>query len=180
MGVNLANHQIQFVNALLPLDLSSLPAATRPHFTLGPKEQWPEFLKWLESQPPSVIIIDGLCSLLDQGHDLSTALWFFTACQRIVESHEVSGARLVANMFVDDDNTEPLAHAVIRRSHYVLSFEALASGASSDVSGQLTAVAGHLHCQLPASKTFKPTVLHYKVSDTTVLFFSPGQSRIVL
>ncbi|KAJ2485959.1 Elongator subunit elp6 [Coemansia sp. RSA 2050] len=180
MGVNLLNHQIQFVNALRPIDLSSLPPATRPHFTLGSYDQWPEFYAWLEEQPPSVVVIDGLCSLLDQGHSLDTALSFFTRCQSVIEAGGLAGARLVVNMLVDDEGTEPLAYAVVRRSHYVLSFKALSSGASSDISGQLTAVAGHLHCQLPASKSFKPMVLHYKVSDTTVLFFSPGQSRIVL
>ncbi|KAJ2693108.1 hypothetical protein H4218_006163 [Coemansia sp. IMI 209128] len=180
MGVNLLNHQIQFVNALRPLDLTSLPPATRPHFTLGAQDQWPRFFEWLAEQPPSVVVIDGLCSLLDQGHGLDTVLSFFTRCQSVVESGGLAGARLVVNMFVDDEGTEPLAYAVVRRSHYVLSFEALSSGASSDVSGQLTAVAGHLLCQLPDSKSFKPTALHYKVSDTTVQFFSPGQSRIVL
>ncbi|KAJ2811113.1 hypothetical protein H4S07_002264, partial [Coemansia furcata] len=128
MGVNAQS--LQFVNALIPADLSSLPPATRPHYTLG---EWPEFFAWLAERPPGVVIIDGLCSLLDQGRD---AQGFFAGCQRIVEAQK---GRLVVNMFVDDENSELLAHAVVRRSHYVLSCAALASGASNDVSGQLTA-----------------------------------------
>ncbi|KAJ2831259.1 hypothetical protein GGI24_001633 [Coemansia furcata] len=169
MGVSAQS--LHFVNALIPADLSSLPPATRPHYTLG---EWPEFFAWLAERPPGVVIIDGLCSLLDQGRDAQA---FFAGCQRVVEAQE--GGRLVVNMFVDDENSELLAHAMVRRSHYVLSCAALASGASNDVSGQLTAVAGHLLCQLPRG-SFKPMDLHYKVSDTTVQFFSPGQSRIVL
>ncbi|KAJ2910339.1 Elongator subunit elp6, partial [Coemansia aciculifera] len=181
MGRNLQNHTPhQFVNALSThQDFSALPAATRPHYTVT---EWPAFFQWLESQEPALVIIDGLCSLLDQGHSVKEAMGFFAACQRVVEGWGSEQARFVVNLFADDEGTaEELAYAVLRRSHYALSFEALASGASSDVSGQLTAVAGHLHCQLlKESRAFKPTVLHYKVSDTTVLFFSPGQSRIVL
>ncbi|KAJ2744577.1 Elongator subunit elp6 [Coemansia sp. BCRC 34301] len=174
MGVNLLNQPIKFVNALSTHDTSGLPPATRPHFTIT---EWPIFLEWLEGQPPGVVIVDGLCSLLDQGWGLDAVVAVFVACQRIVESQ---GGRLVVNLFADDEDSELLAHAVLRRAHYTLSLEGLASGASSDVSGQLTAVAGHLHCQLSEGKAFKPTILHYKVSDTTVSFFSPGQSRIVL
>ncbi|KAJ2572303.1 Elongator subunit elp6 [Coemansia sp. RSA 1836] len=172
MGVNLSTQPLQFVNALSTHDTGVLPPTTRPHFTI---QEWPVFFDWLKEQKPAVVIIDGLCSLVDQGLD---ALRFFVECQRIVESWATGS--LVVNMFVDDEGSESLAHCVLRRAHYALSLEGLASGASTDVSGQLTAVAGHLHCQLLESKAFKPTALHYKVSDTTVLFFSPGQSRIVL
>ncbi|KAJ2007007.1 hypothetical protein GGI04_001683 [Coemansia thaxteri] len=178
MGVNLASQQnLQFVSALAaPVSqdlLSNLPPATRPHFVLDP-DNWPAFFNWLNAQPPSLLIIDGLCSLLDQGMAADRALSFFKACQS-------SAAKLVVCMFADDETSVPLAHAIVRRCHHVFSFDGLVSGASTDVSGQLTVVGGHLLCQLPnEQRSFKPVVLHYKISDSSVHFFSPGQSRIVL
>ncbi|KAI8320326.1 hypothetical protein GQ54DRAFT_298712 [Martensiomyces pterosporus] len=176
MGINLTKHKIQFVNALTQAPLSALPSATRPHYTLS---EWPEFFAWLAQQPPSVLIIDGLCSLLDQGRTVDEAVWFFGACQRITEEKREGGARLVANVFLDEF-TELLVRSVVRKAHYFFNFEALSSGASTDVSGQLTVVPGHLNCQLRSEKQFKPVLLHYKVTDTTVQFFSPGQARTVL
>ncbi|PIA12748.1 hypothetical protein COEREDRAFT_12275 [Coemansia reversa NRRL 1564] len=182
MGVNASRHKLQFVNGLVETDLSSLPPTTRPHFTLG--ADWTEFYSWLKSQPPSLLIIDGLCSLLDLGHDVKVVMSFFTACQQIVENWQVRSddgyAGLVANMLLDEF-TELLARSLIRRSHYFFNFEDLESGASTDVSGQLTAIPGHLHCQIQSgSSKFKPALLHYKVTDTTVQFFSPGQSSTIL
>ncbi|KAJ2798890.1 Elongator subunit elp6 [Coemansia guatemalensis] len=182
MGVNASKHKLQFVNGLVETDLSSLPPATRPHFTLS--ADWQEFYSWLNAQPPSLLIIDGLCSLLDLGHDVKTVMSFFTACQQIVGDWSVRAgggyAGLVANMLLDEF-TELLAKSLIRRSHYFFNFEDLESGASTDVSGQLTAIPGHLHCQIQNSgNKFKPALLHYKVADTTVQFFSPGQSSTIL
>ncbi|KAJ1727715.1 Elongator subunit elp6 [Coemansia biformis] len=177
MGVNLSQHKLQFVNGLVQTDLSSLPAATRPHYTLG---EWPEFYAWLASQPPSVLVVDGLCTLLDLGHTCASVIGFVNACQRIVEDKRDGHCGLVVNMLLDEFS-EPLARALIRRAHYAFNFEGLASGASIDVSGQLTVAPGHLLCQVPAAaRDFKPALLHYRVSDTTVQFFAPGQPSIVL
>ncbi|KAJ2295073.1 Elongator subunit elp6 [Coemansia sp. RSA 2706] len=180
MGVNLARHKLQFVNGLVQADFSALPPATRPHFTL---DKWPEFFQWLNEQPPSLLIIDGLCSLLDQGFSMSQVLQFFVSCQRIAETKaELDGgyAGLVVNVLLDEFS-ELLVRSMIRRSHYFFSFEGLSSGASNDVSGQLTVIPGHLHCQIQTqAKDFKPALLHYRVSDVTVQFFSPGQSSTVL
>ncbi|ORX71069.1 hypothetical protein DL89DRAFT_321519 [Linderina pennispora] len=138
MGVH--RPKIHFVNALTDFSLDALPSATRPKLT------------WLAGQPENTtLVVDGLCSLMDQG---------MSAVQALL------GGRLVVSVFLDEF-TEKLVRALARRSHYVFNFEGLASGASSDVSGQLTA-------------TFKPVHLHYKVADTAVQFFSPGQSRTVL
>ncbi|KAJ2714472.1 Elongator subunit elp6 [Coemansia spiralis] len=177
MGVAVAQRNFSFVNGLVQADFSNLPPATRPHFTL---REWPEFFAWLAAQPPSVLLIDGLCTLLDLGHSCAAVVDFFAACQRIVEDKQAGQSGLVVNILVDDFS-EPLARALIRRSHYVFSFEGLASGASNDVSGQLTVAPGHLLCQVPsAARGFKPALLHYQVADTTVQFFSPGQSSTVL
>ncbi|KAI9505403.1 Elongator subunit elp6 [Coemansia spiralis] len=186
MGVNLGKHKFQFVNALTRVDLASLPPATRPHFTV---EKWPEFFRWLNEQPDNcTLVVDGLCSLLDQGYDCDFAMWVFDSCQRIIEGKAKKGAaRLVVNLFLDDFS-ELLVRSLMRRSHYFFSFESLSSGSSTEVAGQLTVVPGHLHCQiqsdnsgtLQTQKLFKSVLLHYRVSDTTVEFFSPGQSRMVL
>ncbi|KAJ2820060.1 Elongator subunit elp6 [Coemansia erecta] len=177
MGVNMTRHRLQFVSGLVSADFSALPPATRPHFAL---DEWPEFFQWLDAQPPSLVIIDGLCSLLDQGHSVDRVLQFFVSCQRIVEAKAEGGhAALVVNVLLDEFS-ELLVRSMIRRAHYFFSFEALASGASSDVSGQLTVVPGHLHCQIQETQAFKPALLHYRVSDATVQFFSPGQSSTVL
>lgn len=178
MGVNLTKHPIKFVNALTDphTDLTSLPPATRPHFTLSHPD---EFFQWLKDQPACVFIIDGLCSMLDQGHTTEEVLRFFCICQRIMEDQ---GSRLVVNIFADEF-TEVLLRSLIRRCHYVFCFEGLSSGTSTDVSGQLTVVPGHRYCQLVSAddaKRWKSMLLHYKVSDTLVQFFSPGQSSIVL
>ncbi|KAJ1800163.1 Elongator subunit elp6 [Coemansia sp. RSA 2399] len=183
MGVNLTKQQeFQFVNALTPagLDCSELPAATRPHYTVT---EWTQFFGWLNQLPACTLIIDGLCSLLDQGYECDYVLRIADTCQRIV-GDKASGdgrARLVITMFLDDF-TEPLVRSLIRRSHYFFSFEGLSSGSSTEVAGRLTVVPGHLHCriQTKASGKFKPVLLHYKISDTSVEFFSPGQSRMVL
>ncbi|KAJ1859810.1 Elongator subunit elp6 [Coemansia sp. RSA 2703] len=175
MGVNLSKHSgMHFINGLTQNDLSSLPAATRPALTLHNK--WVEFFHYLSGLPGCTLILDGLCLLADtQG--LEKAVWFFEACQRIVEQ---TGGRLVVNVYLDEW-TEQLVKRLIRRAHYYLAFEALGSGTAAEVSGQLKAAPAHLYCQISArEKGFKPAMLHYKVSDSTVQFFSPGQSRIVL
>ncbi|KAJ1882401.1 Elongator subunit elp6 [Coemansia sp. RSA 1722] len=115
--------------------------------------------------------------MLDLGEDLDTVVEFVTCCKRIVEGN---GGRFVVGMFLDEF-TQPLVCRLVGFAHYYLGFEPLSSGSSSDVSGQLTVVPGHLYCQIhDSSQEFKPMLLHYRVSDTTVQFFSPGQSRIVL
>ncbi|KAJ2076604.1 Elongator subunit elp6 [Coemansia sp. RSA 988] len=182
MGVNVSKHKLQFVNGLVEADLSNLPPATQPHFTLG--ADWADFYGWLKDQSPSLLIIDGLCSLLDLGHNVKRVMSFFTACQQIVEDWSVRSdggyTGFVANILLDEF-TELLAKSLIRKSHYFFNFEDLESGASTDVSGQLTAIPGHLHCQIQnGSSKFRPALLHYKVTDTTVQFFSPGQSSTIL
>ncbi|KAJ1666256.1 Elongator subunit elp6 [Coemansia sp. RSA 1813] len=186
MGVNLAKQRgFQFVNALTlkNVDYSDLPAATRPHFTVT---EWSGFFRWLcDSQPPGcTLIIDGLCSLLDQGFGCDFVSGIVDTCQRIIEDKAIKSngaARLVIMLFLDDF-TEPLVRSLIRRSHYFFNFEGLSSGSSTEVAGQLTVVPGHLYCHIQAQSSgkFKPVLLHYRVSDTTVEFFSPGQSRMVL
>ncbi|KAJ2483691.1 Elongator subunit elp6 [Coemansia sp. RSA 2131] len=176
MGVHTNRHDLKFVNALARGDFSQLPQATRPHFTLN---EWPEFFQWLCEQPPSTVILDGVCSLLDVGHSENSVMQFIGSCQRIVEEKAQSGyAALVVNVLLDEFS-ESLVRSVVRRAHFLFSFEGLASGASSGVSGQLTVVPGHLFCQLQ-QRTFSPALLHYQVSDATVQFFSPGQSSTVL
>ncbi|KAJ2556354.1 Elongator subunit elp6 [Coemansia sp. RSA 1933] len=181
MGVNLTKQSgFQFVNALRPVPVDELPMATRPHYSVT---EWNEFFGWLERMPGCTLVIDGLCSLLDQGHSCDFVLGIVHACQRIVDNKVSEGgnARLVVTMFLDD-YSEPLARSLVRISHYLFSFEGLSSGSSTEVAGQLTVVPGHLFCRiqtLPA-KSFKPVLLHYRVSDTSVEFFSPGQSRMVL
>ncbi|KAJ1732570.1 Elongator subunit elp6 [Coemansia sp. Benny D160-2] len=203
MGVNLARHpgRFQFVDALTPAPVGAelagsgmVATATRPHFSVPDRADWSGFFGWLaDAQPPGcTVVVDGLCSLLDQGLGCDFAVGFVDTCRRIVEAKAARGAgaaRLVATLFLDDFS-EALARSLVRRSHYVLSFEALASGSSTEVAGQLTVVPGHLFCHIqkkereaeekqPAAE-FKPALLHYRVSDTTVEFFSPGQSRMVL
>ncbi|KAJ1954764.1 Elongator subunit elp6 [Linderina pennispora] len=171
MGVH--RPKIHFVNALTDFSLDALPSATRPKLTVN--GDWPRFYQWLAGQPENTtLVVDGLCSLMDQGMSAAQAAGVFDTCRRITE---LLGGRLVVSVFLDEF-TEKLVRALVRRSHYVFNFEGLASGASSDVSGQLTAVPGHLNCQ--TAKAFKPVHLHYKVADTAVQFFSPGQSRTVL
>ncbi|KAJ1826955.1 hypothetical protein LPJ56_001923 [Coemansia sp. RSA 2599] len=115
--------------------------------------------------------------MLDLGEDVEVVVDFVGRCKRIVESN---GGRLVVGLFLDEF-THPLVCRLVRLAHYYLGFEPLVSGSSSDVSGQLTVVPGHLYCQVhDSAQEFKPMLLHYRVSDTTVQFFSPGQSRIVL
>ncbi|KAJ2721490.1 Elongator subunit elp6 [Coemansia sp. Benny D115] len=179
MGVNLAaKNKIKFVNGLTHQQLDNLPPQTRPDYTLiNTTQEWHLFFEWLENTQPQVLLIDGLCSLLDMGVSVDAATWFFECCQRIVER---AGGRLVVAMYLDEFS-EPLARRIVRLAHYVLSMQELLSGASSDVSGQLTAVPGHLYSQVhDARSEFKPISLHYRVSDTTVQFFSPGQSHTVL
>ncbi|KAJ1948949.1 Elongator subunit elp6 [Linderina macrospora] len=173
MGVHLHKHSFQFVNALTDFSLASLPAATRPHFSVN--NEWDKFYQWLAGQPEhTTVVVDGLCSLLDQGKQVDQVVEVFDCCRRI---SELKGGRLVLSVFLDEFS-EPLVRALTRRSHYVFSFDGLVSGASADVSGQLTVVPGHLNCQ--TTSAFKPVLLHYKVADTTVQFFSPGQARTVL
>ncbi|KAI9471282.1 Elongator subunit elp6 [Coemansia sp. RSA 990] len=178
MGVNLTRHKFQFVNALLQADFSELPQPTRPHYTLA---KWPAFFEWLNEQPPSMVIVDGLCALLDQGHTVNQVLQFMLSCQRIVETKaESSFAALAINVFLDEFS-EVLVRSMIRRAHFMFNFTGLSSGASSDVAGQLTVIPGHLHFRIQDKlQEFKPSALHYRVSDATVQFFSPGQSSVVL
>ncbi|KAJ2660869.1 Elongator subunit elp6 [Coemansia sp. RSA 1200] len=194
MGVNLARQPgFQFVDALTSAGVGLagselVAAATRPHFAVADRADWSGFFRWLaHSQPPGcTVVVDGLCSLLDQGFGCAFVVNFVDTCRRIIEAkaaQNTGAARLVATLFLDDFS-EALARSLIRRSHYFLSFEALASGSSTEVAGQLTVVPGHLFCHIQeeeqSAAKFKPALLHYRVSDTTVEFFSPGQSRMVL
>ncbi|KAJ1642845.1 Elongator subunit elp6 [Coemansia asiatica] len=177
-GINQTKHKTIFINALnTQNDLgATLPQVTRPDYTLR-RTEWPEFFKFLDSFKQCTLFIDGVCSLLDLGEDVEVVGDFVVGCKRIVEGNN---GRLIVGLFLDEF-TDPLVSRLVRSAHYYLGFEPLASGSSADVSGQLTVVPGHLYCQVhDSSQEFKPMLLHYRVSDTTVQFFSPGQSRIVL
>ncbi|KAI7822765.1 hypothetical protein BX661DRAFT_58080 [Kickxella alabastrina] len=207
--MGMAKTKFKFVNALATTmvgqkegGLEALPLVTRPDYTLR-RGEWSGFFQWLSDQTTIaaaaaaaatveveqgeqggvVLVVDGLCSLVDLGMDISEVVWFMDCCRRVLGSK----GRIVVGVLLDEF-TEDLVRELVRKSHYYFGFTALVSGSSRDISGQVTVVPGQLYCQLQnlqnnsggGGREFKPLVLHYCVSDTNVQFFSPGQSHIVL
>ncbi|XP_068221579.1 elongator complex protein 6 [Palaemon carinicauda] len=165
-----ANHPFSFM-----LEPSKQPLRNLYNIILETVESW------RENKEHFVLIIDGVSSLLNLGVLSSEIEIFLNYCRTLIEGDDgckYAGVLIiVTKSYGRDEDTVHLVNRLAQCSAVHMSLEALSTGFSREVHGNLRLIFNHAspHLSLPDVQLFQ-----YKMEDKNIRLFAPGTSAGVL